>query len=108
MAAIHQRVALMRSLAERIQAFLAGLSQEDWRRPSACEDWEVRDVIGHLIGGAERQVESLRRGLAGDSAPPAGFVPLDADAISANNAQQYQLVFAVPHCRGRAHANAAV
>lgn len=89
MEAIHERVALVRSLSERLQAFLASLSQEDWQKPSACEHWEVRDVIGHLIGGAERQIESLRRGLAGDSAPPAGFVPLDADAISANNARQY-------------------
>ena len=73
MEAIHDRVALVRSLSKRVQAFLAGLSQEDWLRPSACEYWEVRDVIGHLIGGAERQMESLRRGMAGDSEPPAGF-----------------------------------
>lgn len=89
MAEIQSRVDLIQGLAQRMHTFLADLSEEDWARPSACDAWQVRDVLGHLIGGAERQMESLRRGLNGDAGPPEGFVPLDADAISANNARQY-------------------
>ena len=30
-------------------AWLASLDQQDWDRPSLCEGWRVRDVVGHLI-----------------------------------------------------------
>lgn len=89
MAEIQYRIDLIQGLTQRMHTFLAGLSEEDWARPSACDAWQVRDVLGHLIGGAERQMESLRRGLRGEAGPPEGFVPLDADGISANNARQY-------------------
>ncbi len=89
MAEIQDRIDLVRGLAQRMHKFLAELSTEDWARPSACDAWQVRDVLGHLIGGAERQMESLRRGLGGDAGPPEGFVALDAEGISANNARQY-------------------
>ena len=89
MAEIQDRIDLIQGLAQRMHTFLADLSSEDWARPSACDAWQVGDVLGHLIGGAERQMESLRRGLDGDSGPPEGFVPLDAEGISANNARQY-------------------
>jgi len=56
--------------------------------PSACAEWQVRDVVSHLIGGAERQAESMERGRGGDSNPPAGFVPPDPAALSAINAQR--------------------
>ena len=89
MAEIQYRIDLIQSIAHRMHTFLAGLIEEDWARPSACDAWQVRDVLGHLVGGAERQMESLRRGLSGDAGPPEGFVPLDAEGISANNARQY-------------------
>ena len=89
MSDIQQRIDLIQGLAQRMQTVLVDLSEEDWARPSACDAWEVRDVLGHLIGGAERQIENLKRGLNGESGPPEGFVPLDADGISANNARTY-------------------
>lgn len=72
-----------------MHAFLTELSEEDWARPGACDAWQIRDVLGHSIGGAERQKESLRRVLNGDAGSPEGFVHLDADAISGNNASPY-------------------
>ena len=61
MAEIGYRIDLFQGLTQRMHTFLSDLSQEDWARPSACDAWQVRDVLGHLIGGAERQMESLRR-----------------------------------------------
>ena len=31
-----------------LAGLLDGLSEEDWRRPSLCTDWTVRDVAAHL------------------------------------------------------------
>jgi hypothetical protein len=39
-------VPISRSVAEGLTQYLHTLPPEAWRRPSACEDWEVRDVVG--------------------------------------------------------------
>lgn len=39
--------------AERLRGFLTGLSDDDWSRPSRCEGWTVRDVLGHLASAEE-------------------------------------------------------
>lgn len=85
---VRNRIVLIHRLAGRIQGFLAGLPEEALCRPSACDLWEVRDVLGHLIGGAERQIDSMRRGLQGDASPPPGFVPMDAATLSSTNARR--------------------
>ncbi|MEK7806585.1 MAG: maleylpyruvate isomerase family mycothiol-dependent enzyme [Chloroflexota bacterium] len=85
---IRNRIVLTRRLAGRIQGFFADLPEEALCRPSACDLWEVRDVLGHLIGGAERQIDSVRRGLQGDASPAPGFVPMDAATLSSTNAQR--------------------
>jgi uncharacterized protein (TIGR03083 family) len=40
-------------------AFLHTLSPEDWERPSLCEGWRVRDVIGHILYGQELKLWTL-------------------------------------------------
>ncbi len=85
---IEHRVAVAKRLAANIRAYLGELTPEQWESQSACAEWQVRDVVSHLIGGAERQAESMERGRSGDSDPPAGFVPPDAAALSAANAQR--------------------
>lgn len=37
---------------ERLVPFVEGLSAEDWRTPSACDGWEVGEVVAHLASGA--------------------------------------------------------
>ncbi len=88
MTEIEQRVAVAKRLAASIREYLGNLTPEQWELPSACAEWQVRDVVSHLLGGAERQAESMARGRGGDSNPPAGFVPPEPAVLSATNAQR--------------------
>jgi len=36
------------------------LTSDDWGRPSACEGWTVRDVVGHLSTSVEMGISVLR------------------------------------------------
>ena len=88
MTEIDRRVAVAKRLAANIREYLGKLTPEQWKLPSACAEWQVRDVVSHLLGGAERQAESMARGRGGDSNPPAGFVPPEPALLSANNSQR--------------------
>jgi uncharacterized protein (TIGR03083 family) len=33
----------------RLADVLDGLTDEEWHRPSLCEGWRVRDVVGHML-----------------------------------------------------------
>jgi uncharacterized protein (TIGR03083 family) len=35
---------------DRLVADLGSIAPADWERPSLCDGWAVRDVVGHLIG----------------------------------------------------------
>ncbi len=85
---IEYRVGVAKRLAADIRTYLGDLTAEQWELPSACAEWKVRDVVSHLIGGAERQAESMERGRDGDSNPPAGFVPPEPVELSVTNAQR--------------------
>ena len=57
----------------RLGALLAGLSEEDWRRPTDCAGWTVHDVVAHLVGAAEsnaRVREFLRQASRGRRLAP--------------------------------------
>ena len=88
MSEIELRVGVAKQLAANIRGYLGKLTPEHWELPSACSEWQVRDVVSHLIGGAERQAESMERGRGGDSNPSAGFVPQVPADLSATNAQR--------------------
>jgi uncharacterized protein (TIGR03083 family) len=47
----------------RLGELLAGLSEEDWHRPTDCTEWDVRDLVAHLVGNAEgsASIRELRR-----------------------------------------------
>lgn len=70
---LENRVRLVQSASMQLGDYLHGLPPEAWSRPSACHRWTVRDVVGHLIMGAELYLDVLSRGLHGDATPPAGF-----------------------------------
>ena len=69
------RAKVLEAEAGAAKQYLASLSPEDLLKPSACVDWSVADVIGHLAG----QDFALRvsRGLQGDYSPPAGAPAVD-------------------------------
>ncbi len=70
--------------SKRLEAFLSALSPQDWQRPSQCDQWQVADVVAHLI--EDKHAERLTRGLQGDLTP-AGFVPLTT--LSADDLREY-------------------
>jgi uncharacterized protein (TIGR03083 family) len=37
----------------RLGELLAGLPDEDWRLPTDCAEWDVHDMVAHLVGAAE-------------------------------------------------------
>lgn len=37
----------------RLGALLAELPDEEWRRPTDCTEWDVREMVAHLVGAAE-------------------------------------------------------
>ena len=88
MPSIEQQVELVKTLVGDIRHSFAALTPEQAASPSACADWQVHDVLSHLIGGAERQADSMRRGRDGDSGPAPGFTPADSTTLSTNNAQR--------------------
>ena len=47
----------------RLDALLADLDEEDWRRPTDCPDWDAREMVAHLVGAAEStaSVREMRR-----------------------------------------------
>ena len=83
MASPEQRVELVKSESLRIQQYLTVLSAEDMARPSACDAWEVRDVVAHLTGGVDLFAANISRGVQGDSTPPEGFPPASVSSLMA-------------------------
>ncbi len=42
---------LMKTALERLIALLETLSPEDWRKPTACTEWDVHAMVSHQAGG---------------------------------------------------------
>lgn len=80
------RGAARRGLEEEYAVLLAtvsGLTPEDWRRPTDCTEWTVRDLVAHLAGSAEagarvstnlRQFAATVRGAARRDRDPADYM----------------------------------
>ncbi len=66
---------LVRSESERLEQYLTILPPEAWTRPSACDGWEIRDVVGHLVFWAEPYTNSILRAVEGDVSTPEGWPP---------------------------------
>lgn len=37
-----------------LASYLATLTPDQWNAPTLCDKWKVRDVVGHLVGGANK------------------------------------------------------
>ena len=73
METVADRVALIREESARLAQYLHALPADAWHQPSACAQWQIQDVVAHVTGAAEFYIDTLSRGLQGDSAPSAGF-----------------------------------
>ena len=67
------RLGIIQMESERLGHYVQTLPPQVWHQPSACQDWAVHDVVGHLIVGAELYTEVVTRGLRGDATPLDGW-----------------------------------
>jgi uncharacterized protein (TIGR03083 family) len=81
------RVQLLQVESERLGQYLHSLPPDAWSRPSACHRWAVRDVVGHLIMGAELYSSVVSRGLQKDVSPLEGFP--EAGTVNAASASAF-------------------
>ena len=65
-------VKLILAESERLTQYLTTLPPAAWSIPSACERWEVRDVVAHLTLETEMYTDVIARSVQGDTSPPAG------------------------------------
>jgi uncharacterized protein (TIGR03083 family) len=80
---------------DRLTQYLHTLSDGDWSHPSACDAWQVRDVVGHLIWIAESYTGAVSRGVQGDRSPLVGFPPAETFEKTAFSAFMAQSAIAV-------------
>lgn len=57
-------------VATKIADFLEGLDFGEWARPSACTDWTVAELVGHLVLVEALLSGGVNRGLRGDNGLP--------------------------------------
>lgn len=83
MVTVLDRVNLVKSESDRLREYLTGLPSAAWSQASACDLWQVRDVVGHLTWAADGFAESISRGVQGDASVrvPHDF-PADTNAAS--------------------------
>ena len=71
-AEMQTRTRLARLETERLATYLGGLSAEGWNHATACDLWQVGDMVGHLVWIGDFYVKFVSRSLAGDISPPPG------------------------------------
>lgn len=86
-----ERVKIAAAEADRLKKYLRSLSTEAWSKPSACDRWEVRDVVAHLAAVAAFYIQGIHESLEIDlsawdekSAPG----PVSATSHADGNAQR--------------------
>ena len=46
---------------DRLLAVIDSLQPEDWSRRTDCTDWDVRSMLGHILGALEMQSDPAER-----------------------------------------------
>ena len=69
---VKESIAAAKAQYSRLESKLGGMSVEELSAPSACDRWEVRDVVAHLAFVVMFQRNMTVRGLQGDAEAPEG------------------------------------
>ena len=71
---VRHRIQLVRGLSNEMAAYLHSLPSDIWRDaeryPSGCGQWNLADVVAHLVYGALGQAIVIRRALRSELSPP--------------------------------------
>ena len=85
--------------AERAMFYQLIDSTDDqtWKTPTACTEWEIRDVVGHMVDVTEAYIERFALSRAREPFPPAHGLPamagmLDESAKRFRSSPRAQLV----------------
>ena len=74
---VKERIQLVRGLSNNLAAFFQTLPDDVWRNAeqfgSACENWKLADVIGHLVLDGISLALSITRARTGNLGPPMGY-----------------------------------
>lgn len=54
---------LLRAENQRLDSYFRSLEADDWRRPTRCEEWTIREVLSHLASNEEYNRACLDDGL---------------------------------------------
>ena len=79
------------------------VTADDWQRPTPCDDWTVRDLVVHVVGG-DRMSAALLRGASREEATAIRTtIDLGDDAVAAfdKEADDIAAAFAEPGALGR-------
>ena len=80
MPSYQQRLDTLQSVSDQLTQYLHSLPADAWDQPSACDRWQVGDVIGHLIRGSDFYHSTVSRGLAGEVSSPPGRAPAGSES----------------------------
>ncbi|MDH3601812.1 MAG: maleylpyruvate isomerase family mycothiol-dependent enzyme [Candidatus Tectomicrobia bacterium] len=80
--AFTEHAQLLHTESDRFTRYLQALPPQTWSQSTACDQWQVQDVVAHLIEVAQLYTHSVTRGVQGDAEPPEGRLP--AGAVNAS------------------------
>lgn len=81
-----ERVKIAIAESDRLKVFLRSLPPEWWSKPSACDLWDVSDVVAHLGWVAEAYTARIHKSLTPEGEPAAG--PVSAASLAQGSAEQ--------------------
>jgi uncharacterized protein (TIGR03086 family) len=80
-----------------VEPLVAAVGTDQWSGPTPCGEWDVRELVGHVVAG-NRVFAAVAGGVPLEQARPALGDPLGADPVAAYRESAAQLVaaFRVP------------
>ncbi len=80
---VEQKIQIIRALSNDMAGFLHTLPEDVWRDAdvyaSACDRWNMADVVAHLIDVANNFTMSIERAVSGNVSPPMGHSDLTSE-----------------------------